>query len=275
MKIRLLFGVACALVAASALPPPPGGPGPPSSSSFADAPPGSVASEAAADFALCGAACPPGVTLPAVPTEGRATLIPDATPVLLVPGWGDGREELEPLRARFVAVGWDSARVGIVEFRDPVGSNREHAREIAVAAAGLRQAIDAPEIDIVAHSMGGLALRYHLLRHRPAGEGVRRVVFLATPHFGTWSSLFAWGDGAREMRPGSDFLLRLTEGEPLPPNVTALTIRTPFDLHILPGESTTLPGVDHIEICCPSHAGLLDDDRVFEVIENFLVRPPE
>lgn len=213
--------------------------------------------------------------------EGGAQLRPDAdsgtetdyrVPVLLVPGWGDGREQLEPLRSRFLAAGWDSAQVSVLEFRDPVGSNREHAREIAAAAAELRAGTSTLRIDIVAHSMGGLALRYHLRRRGGAATTVRRVVFLATPHLGTWSSLVAWGDGAKEMLPGSDFLMTLMDGRPVPHGIEALTIRTPLDLHILPRESAVIPGVKNVEICCPTHAGLLDDDEVFTEVEAFLRR---
>jgi triacylglycerol lipase len=160
--------------------------------------------------------------------------------------------------------------VAIVDFRDPVGSNREHAREIALAAAALRVTAGASRIDIVAHSMGGLAVRYHL-RHRASPMAdVRRVVFLATPHFGTYSSLVAWGEGAREMYPGSDFLLTLMEGRPIPDEIDAVTIRTPLDLHILPPESAIIPGVPDLQICCPTHAGLLDDPGVFDRIVGFL-----
>lgn len=191
-------------------------------------------------------------------------------PVLLVPGWSDGESELRQLRDRFVAAGWDSSRVAVLEFRDPVGSNREHAREIALAAAALRVATGASRIDVVAHSMGGLALRYHL-RHRTSPDAdVRRVVFLATPHFGTYSSLVAWGDGAREMYPGSDFLMSLMDGRPVPHGIEALTIRTPLDLHVLPRESAAIPGIRDIQVCCPTHAGLLDDPEVFELIAAFL-----
>lgn len=194
-------------------------------------------------------------------------------PVLLVPGWSDGLAQLEPLRRRFLEAGWDSAAVATLEFRDPVGSNREHAREIAIAAAELRAATGAWRIDVVAHSMGGLALRYHLRRPDVPAGAVRRVVFLATPHFGTWSSLVAWGDGAREMYPGSDFLMTLMDGRPVPHGIEALTVRTPLDLHILPAESAAIPGVRDVEVCCPTHAGLLDDDEVFAVVEAFLARP--
>lgn len=197
------------------------------------------------------------------------------TPVLLVPGWSDGLDELVPLKDRFIAAGWPAESVAIVDFRDPVGSNREHAREIALAAAALRAASESSRVDIVAHSMGGLAVRYHL-RHRASPMAdVRRVVFLATPHFGTYSSLVAWGEGAREMYPGSDFLLTLMEGRPIPDEIDAVTIRTPLDLHILPPESAVIPGVPDLQICCPTHAGLLDDPGVFDRIVAFLSREEE
>ena len=124
-------------------------------------------------------------------------------------------------------------------------------------------------VDVVAHSMGGLAVRYYLRNRGVVTGDVRRVVFLATPHFGTYSSLVAWGEGAREMVPGSDFLLTLMEGRPVPHGVDALTIRTPLDLHILPPESAVIPGVPDMVVCCPTHTGLLDDPEVFRRIEAF------
>ena len=86
--------------------------------------------------------------------------------------------------------------------------------------------------------------------------------------------LVAWGDGARETYPGSDFLMTLMEGRPVPEGIDAVTIRTPLDLHILPPESALIPGIRDLQVCCPTHAGLLEDGGVFRVIEGFL-RPEE
>lgn len=191
-------------------------------------------------------------------------------PVLLVPGWGDGKKELLPLRARFLRAGWEDEEVGVVEFEDPVGSNVGHADEIGDAVDGLLDRTGAGKADIVAHSMGGLAVRRYLL---DGGDlRVRRVVFLATPHRGTISAHMAWGEGAREMERGSRFLLDLIRARPVPRGVEAITIRTPLDLHVLPNESATLPGFPNLEVCCPTHQGLLDDDATFELIERFLER---
>lgn len=194
--------------------------------------------------------------------------ITDPRPVLLVPGWGDGPEELEPLKERFLESGWDSLEVLPVGFEDPVGSNERHAREIGKAARELRERTGAERIDVVAHSMGGLAVRAWLLKE--GAEHTRRVVFLATPHEGTYAAHLAWGEGAEEMLPRSPFILGLRRGEPVPRGVRAITVRTPLDLHILPNESATLPGLPNLEVCCPTHAGLLDHDGTFQIIERFL-----
>jgi pimeloyl-ACP methyl ester carboxylesterase len=189
-------------------------------------------------------------------------------PVLLVPGWGDDESHLSALAGRLEEAGWPSSSVQRLTFQDPVGSNREHAREIERAVLDLRERTGAERVDVVAHSMGGLAARYFL--QTGGGAHVRRIVFLATPHRGTVSAFFAWGDGAQEMQPGSTFLLGLLHMPLIPMGVRAVTIRTPLDLHILPGDNATLPGFPDLKVCCPTHAGLLDHAETFEIIERFL-----
>jgi uncharacterized protein (TIGR03437 family) len=86
--------------------------------------------------------------------------------------------------------------------------------------SGLRypdgQAVD--QVDIVAHSMGGLVLRSYLSGKQnaagvfqpPATTHVRRAVFLATPHFGTGVGLlFGFTAQAGELASGSRFLFDL------------------------------------------------------------------
>jgi len=192
-----------------------------------------------------------------------------SVPVVLVPGWYEEATDLEPLSQRLTESGWPADRIAIVNFADPVGSNADHAREIAEQVEELRRDTGADRVDIVAHSMGGLAVRYFL--SDPAQSLVaRRVVFLGTPQRGTWIAYFAWGDGGGEMIPESEFLDSLNAQPPVPVGVDALTIRTPVDTHVVPGENATLPGVPDVEVCCPSHGGLVDDGGTFEVVHAFL-----
>jgi triacylglycerol lipase len=199
-------------------------------------------------------------------------------PILLVPGWADDATNLIPLRDLLIEAGWPKDQVVAVSFADPVGSNAAHAREIAEAAEALRIRTGAPQIDVIAHSMGGLATRYfltNLLRDGQAGfraSPVRRVVFLGTPHRGTIIAALAWGNGGREMLPGSPFLTTLNAQPPVPVGIEALAVRTPVDLRIIPAASGELrgSGVRSIEICCPSHGGLVEDPRVFLEVVLFL-----
>ncbi len=192
-------------------------------------------------------------------------------PVLLVPGWGDEAEALAPLRERFLVAGWRAERIFRVEFADPEGSNRAHAEAVGRAVDSLRARTGSATVDVVAHSMGGLAVRRYLAAE--GGGAVRRVAFLGTPHRGTVVAYLAWGAGSEEMEPGSPFLDSLNARPPVPPGVEALTVRTPLDLRVLPGESVTLPpggNIRNVEVCCPTHAGLLDDPETFRIVREFL-----
>ena len=208
---------------------------------------------------------------------GAAPVAPEArvdeevrtdVPVLLVPGWFDTERDLAALRIRLMSAGWESDHVVTVAFSDPTGSNRDHAAEIAAAAWALLEATGHEELDVVAHSMGGLAVRWFMLQAE--APPVRRIVFLATPHSGTLSAYVAWGDGSTEMKPESPFLDTLNAAPAVPMGVEALTIRTPIDTHVIPGESAILPGVPDQIVCCPSHAGLIRDLEVFRIIRRFL-----
>jgi triacylglycerol lipase len=203
--------------------------------------------------------------------EGADSVVAPPTPVLLVPGWGDLAVTMEPLRRRFTEAGWPESRVSVLAFRDPVGSNEAHAAEIDRAVRILRGLTGAPQVDVVAHSMGGLATR-HFLQVGGEADRVRRAVFLGTPHRGTVVAVLSWGEGGREMVPGSIFLNRLNAGLPVPEGVEALAVRTPLDTRVIPASSAILhgAGVANVELCCPTHQGLVDDDRTFQEILLFL-----
>jgi len=202
---------------------------------------------------------------------GAAPVQPEVridVPVLLVPGWFDTERDLAALRIRLISAGWEPDHVAAVTFADPTGSNRDHAQEIEGAARDLLDTTGHEEFDVVAHSMGGLAARWFMLRSE--SPSVRRAVFVATPHNGTLSAYVAWGEGSGEMKPGSAFLDTLNAAPVVPIGVEALTIRTPIDTHIIPGESAILPGVTDEIVCCPTHAGLTRDLEVFRIIRRFL-----
>lgn len=187
-------------------------------------------------------------------------------PVLLVPGWSDRPRVLRRLHGRFIEAGWPRHAVTVVGFRDRYGSNVEHGAEVAAALDALLERCGENVADVVAHSMGGLAVRHYLAQ--TAGRGVRRTVFLGTPHGGTWAALLAWGGGRREMLPGSAFLRALP-----PPCVACATIRATLDLRIFPASSARLHGAPDVLLKRATHQGLLRSRAAFDAILDALEGP--
>jgi len=74
-------------------------------------------------------------------------------------------------------------------------------------------------VDVVAHSMGGLIVRSYLSGKQeqdgaflpPAATHIRKIVFLATPHFGSGVAAFGFGTNSQldELSSGSHFLFGL------------------------------------------------------------------
>jgi len=140
---------------------------------------------------------------------------PDAVPIVLVHGW-NGSEFSWP-EARVLAgleqkldrdIYYFSYRTGLITSRFPPIEILEEELE--------RFLHNFRRVDIVAHSMGGLLIRQYL-QHHP-DHHIRRLVFLATPHFGTdaartlanLTNVSPLGNlQAEEMQPGSGFLWQL------------------------------------------------------------------
>jgi triacylglycerol lipase len=194
-----------------------------------------------------------------------SSLNPDKrAPVLLVPGWTDGPGDLQFLRNRFVTGGWDEDEVGIVEFEEPWGGGEDRVPTLEAAISELTARTGSRQVDVVAHSMGGLATRVLLGRGE---ERIRRVVFMATPHAGSIGAWFAFGPAAEDLRPGSEFV---REAAASALRVPALDVVSALDLRVLPPRSARLPGAVTAEVCCPGHKGLLFDREAYEAAERFL-----
>jgi len=205
--------------------------------------------------------------VPGVPEEGA---VPERRPVLLIPGWLGRSLDMMALKERLVRDGWEEENVFPLEFVDPAGSSVDHAIELDQALQFVLTETGAREVDIVAHSMGGLAV-WVLLQEKGTLLPINRVVFLATPFQGTVTAYLAWGEGGPEMIPESEFLRGLQRGGWPQSWVNVLTIRTPLDLTVVPGYGAILLGIGDRVICCPTHQGLLDHEETYLIVRDFLL----
>ena len=117
---------------------------------------------------------------------------------------------------------------------------------------------------IVAHSMGGLAIRAWL-RQPGAQLRVHSVVTIGTPHAGTWLARFAMTENARQMREGSGWLRELQAQEPQSMRAMFTCYFGHCDNIVFPASNATLsgatnhhvPGVAHVHLAF--HRPIFDD----------------
>jgi triacylglycerol lipase len=123
--------------------------------------------------------------------------------------------------------------------------------------------------DIVAFSMGGLVSRYYLQRLGGV-ERVEKFISISAPHHGTWTAFLRANAGARQMRPGSEFLKDLANDAAILNRIRVTAIWTPLDLMIVPARSCK-PGVGRsIRVNVALHPLLLRDRRVLKAVRQLL-----
>ncbi len=121
---------------------------------------------------------------------------------------------------------------------------------------------------IVAHSMGGLAVRSWL----DACQGdarVRHVITIGTPHQGTLLAGLACTPNARQMRPLSPWQRALTAREPRARYATFTCFYSHCDNIVFPASNATLPGADNRHVKGIAHVQLARQDVVLgEVLRH-------
>ena len=176
---------------------------------------------------------------------------------------------------RAVWRGWlprlsSTANVATLNLEPVFGPIEGYAGRIAQAVERLREASGAPQVTIVAHSMGGLATRAYLRSH--GTSAVCRVITVATPHYGTVFARLGLGCNARQMRPDSDFLRALNAApEPVP----FVCVAASDDNLIVPRASPLLSGWPSIRIERVGHLAMLNDARVLEAVMEAVSHPAE
>lgn len=115
---------------------------------------------------------------------------------------------------------------------------------------------------IVAHSMGGLAVRAWLARHA-ADARVAHVITIGTPHHGTWLARFGFSPNARQMRRDSRWLAALAATEP-PSRASRFTCYYGHcDNIVFPAATATLPGADNRHLAGWAHVEMVSCPEVF------------
>lgn len=193
----------------------------------------------------------------------RTVAIDHDIPVLLVPGLRTGGLALTPLRHFLQHRGW--RWVWAVPGTRANASLAEDAKVLARHVATLKKRTDAPVVDIVAYSVGGLVAAWALHHEPSVRQSVRRLVTIGTPWKGTKLSVFWRGTAAEGVAYQSHTLDGLW-----PTGVETVCIYSPDDHVVVPASSACPQDAHSVHIASAGHCDLLLSGRVYRAVQAAL-----
>jgi predicted alpha/beta hydrolase family esterase len=183
-------------------------------------------------------------------------------PVLLVHGYGLNRGCWRFVQTYLHTRGW--SWVWAI-------NHRPRSRPIPVYADNLRMAVDwllaesgAKQVDIVAHSMGGVIAAWYMTQLDGANK-VHRLVTLGTPWQGTKTHVFAWRREARDLAPDAKVIEDIQQAKG---DIVAIWSRS--DHLVIPTSSAAPAHAQTIEIPHLGHLEMLTSARVFRTVADAL-----
>jgi len=194
-------------------------------------------------------------------------------PVILLHGYAQHTANFFWLVRRLRRDGW----LHLYSVRHtPIGGDiGRSADQLGQAIERIRLESCAAEVDIIAHSMGGLVARAFLCKAGPVA-GVARLITLGTPHQGTEVLRWLGRDPmVAQMRPGSPFLCQLIADDALPGLTDCTSIYSADDALVVPATNAYYPGAYNIEVRGLGHMSLLFSRRVYDLVrENLAAELP-
>lgn len=188
--------------------------------------------------------------------------------IVFVHGFVCNRGFWNPWMKRMRASGVPFVAVNLEPLFDSISG---YADTIDVAVSRVEAATGRPPV-IVAHSMGGLAVRAWLDKF-DADLRVHRVITIATPHSGTWLARYGRTVNSREMAQKSPWLLGLAAQSPSRRHALFTCFYGNCDNIVFPASTGTLPGADNQHIAATAHVHMAFQDTVFNEVSRWLVSP--
>ncbi len=186
------------------------------------------------------------------------TQSPDATPILLIPGYCCNRAMWRDFRRRLRASG---RQVATVTLEPPFAGIDALAQKLEQRIGLLLAQTGARKIALVGHSMGGLVARAYLAQR--GEEHVATLLTIGTPHRGSTLARLAAGRCGREMEPDSSWLAVLNRRESTIPTHCVWSAHDEF---IVPQSSAGLPGARETVLPLYGHLALSQAPEVFQFL---------
>ena len=183
-------------------------------------------------------------------------------PVLLVHGFLDKKSKFRTMEKYLTEQGWSVHSFDLKPnngYKSLVNLARQIERYVEENFA--------PDqvFDLVGFSMGGLVTRYYLQR-LGGNKRVERYVSISAPNNGTFSALLPL-TGIQEMARQSEFIADLNRDvASCLEKIQVTWMWTPYDLMILPANSSELPIGREVKLSVPLHPWMVSDKRALEAV---------
>ena len=151
------------------------------------------------------------------------------------------------------------------------GSISCYVDTIEAAVRRVELATGRPPI-IVAHSMGGLAVRAWLGK-RDADHRIHRVITIGTPHGGTWLARYGRTVNNKEMALNSPWLEELAAAGTPSRNALFTCFYGNCDNIVFPTTTATLVGADNRHVAATAHVHMAFQPAVFSEVSRWLISP--
>jgi triacylglycerol lipase len=186
------------------------------------------------------------------------------TPVLLVHGYLCNRGFWNPWRRPLLEAGHGSLALTLA----PAFAGIDGHRAVLEAAFERLLGLTGRPPVVVAHSMGGLAVRAWLASRAPDRAAPTAVVTIGSPHQGTWLARWSRQANGRQMRIGSAWLAELTMREARMParRFPWVCFFSDCDNVVFPVMCGALPGADNRHVPGQPHVALAWRPEVFRTV---------
>lgn len=190
------------------------------------------------------------------------------TPILLVHGYASNRGMWVRFRQRLLAA--HMGPIYSLNLEPLFAGIDEFATQLHKRIEDVCQESGAPQVVVIAHSMGGIVTRAYMVTH--GADRVAALITLGSPHQGTRMAALGIGRSADQMRAGGAWLSMLKDKESAaeyakPPT---LSIYTKNDDLSYPPESAELAWAKNVSVAGVGHVGLLFSAEVFALVQEYL-----
>ncbi|MGK7900723.1 MAG: esterase/lipase family protein [Hormoscilla sp.] len=189
--------------------------------------------------------------------------------VLLIHGIDDTVVVFDTMSAYLKQRGWDVYSLDLIPCNGDCGLDLLAQQVADYVTKTFRP--DEP-FDLVGFSMGGIISRYYVQRLGGLSR-VQRFITISSPHHGSWLGYARQNPGCQQLRPDSDFLQDLNRDAAMLARLNFTSIWTPFDLMILPANSSSMPVGKELTVPILVHSWMVRDSQSLKLVAQALMEP--